>query len=287
MGGGSDLRQGVRAVKIVASMIVQNELDRYLRQSVTQMLDGFVDDVVILDDGSTDGLTWETFRDYRVHIRRMEDSSFYQHEGRARQQAIDFARELNPTHLLVVDGDEILVHNGRTMREQIEAASDVWEQAPPARARGADRRRRHTRWPANGCWSFVMEEVWGCDEQGLLIRQDGGWRAHPVTILYRPDLFPNEIANRALASGRVPQALNTAPAIPTDHPIFHFGWARVAEREARYQRYVKHDGGAFHASAHLQSIMWPDERVTLKRRPWPPSIGWSVREELVRLVARP
>ena len=53
--------------------------------------------------------------------------------------------------------------------------------------------------------------------------------------------------------------------------FFHFGWACVADRQARYDRYVEHDGGAFHASRHLQSIMWPDDhpRIGFCRSPWP------------------
>jgi hypothetical protein len=119
-----------------------------------------------------------------------------------------------------------------------------------------------------------MEEVWKADVHHLHIRHDGGWRPHMVPILYKtPRRIDSSwrIRDRALACGREPQAVRTM--IPR-HPrpvteIFHFGWVRESERDGRYQRYVEHDGGAFHASQHLQSIMWPDSRVRLQRKPWP------------------
>ena len=54
--------------------------------------------------------------------------------------------------------------------------------------------------------------------------------------------------------------------------VYHFGWTRVAEREARAERYFEHDGGRYHANAHLQSILWPDEKVKFNWVAWPPSI---------------
>lgn len=67
--------------------------------------------------------------------------------------------------------------------------------------------------------------------------------------------------------------------------LLHFGWANVAERAARYERYVVADNGRFHARAHLDSIMWPDDRVTVERREWPDALD-SVKADLVARVAR-
>lgn len=250
-------------MRLVASMIVHNELDRYLLESIECLR--FCDAIAVYSDGSTDGTVDRMFElvdeGWSEVCPRVGDRAFYQHEGQARQRALDFAMELEPTHILVVDGDEI-VEGGDRIRAAIE------------------------REPGRPAWSLCMEEVWGCDAGGLSIRQDGGWAAHPVPILYRVASFPNaRLADRALASGRVPMEVGRGSKF-VGASIFHFGWARVAERQARHSRYVEHDGGKFHRSQHLESIMWDDTRVKIDRCPWPP-VTDQVREELIRKVARP
>ena len=133
-------------------------------------------------------------------------------------------------------------------------------------------------------WRLQMQEVWGATEQHLLIRQDGGWKEHPVPICFavphmrhgdRRAIRHWRLPDRALACGRVPtevavasnRALNESAA-----DILHLGWACEADRWERHQRYVKHDGGAHHASKHLDSIMWDNSRVHLTTRPWPEGV---------------
>jgi hypothetical protein len=61
-------------------------------------------------------------------------------------------------------------------------------------------------------------------------------------------------------------------ARPVGTSILHFGWARESERQSRYDRYAKHDGGQFHASQHLESILWSEDRIQLSARGWPVSL---------------
>jgi hypothetical protein len=109
---------------------------------------------------------------------------------------------------------------------------------------------------------------------------DGGWRPRPAPILWQSP--PNsrasqgrdwQIANRALACGREPvgvvrQAIR-GKARDSGVQVMHFGWTCLAERQRRFDRYAEHDQGKFHANAHLQSILWPDEQVKLSQREWP------------------
>jgi glycosyltransferase involved in cell wall biosynthesis len=264
----------VADVKLVGSLITRNESEKYLRQCI-EALQGFCDEIRAVDDNSTDG-THTLMTEMGVQVLRNDRSMFYEHEGRARQTLLEWTMEAEPTHILVVDGDE-LVENGDQLRVALEAPQ------PALTLRERRQRGRGGREPIT-VWRLQMQEVWGATDDHLLIRQDGGWKEHPVPICYaipgiahgdRRSIRNWRIPDRALACGRVPtevavasnRSLNAAAAT-----VLHLGWACQADRCARHQRYVVHDGGAHHASKHLDSIMWDDSRVQLSSRPWPDGV---------------
>lgn len=260
IGGEHDLESGYE-VNLAASLIVHNELDRYLPVTIASLLT-FCDEVVVLDDYSTD----DTY-DYLdtipgISLARNRGPSFFEHEGKARQALLDWTLKGNPTHILALDADEI-VTDGQAVRRAIERPS-----------RG-------------GVWTLVMEEVWRADERGYACRQDGGWRAHPVACLYRVDRHLGEMRDNALACGRTPRGveLRSRRSQPTGAAMLHLGWANLSERARRYQRYVEHDGGRFHRSTHLESIMWPDEKVALELRAWPHPMA-EYAPEIVKQASR-
>lgn len=243
-------------MKLVASMIVHNEVWRYLPHTIAHLRD-FCDEIVVLDDASDDGTSeWLIEQaDEQLLVARNPTPEFFVHEGRARQRLLDNTLARKPTHVLAIDADEF-ISDGSAVRARL-------------RDRAA-------------AFTLLMEEVWDASGDVLRVREDGGWRAHPIPCLYAiprggPDL---RIQNRALACGREPQAVQRyarrAPA--TGESILHFGWANPAERQARYDRYAVADGGRFHANAHLLSILWPPEKIMLRDRPWPTGL----RERLQR-----
>lgn len=244
-------------MKLVASMIVRNEIGRYLVPCVEHLLE-FCDEVCVLDDGSEDGTAdWLSARD-GVSLTWGLQHSFFAHEGQARQRLLNYTLACEPTHVLSIDADE-LVTDGQALRAFCEADE------------------------GNGAWTLAMEEAWKADERHLWLRQDGGWRPHQVPILWRvPDVLDASyrIQNRALACGREPEAVRKLwrGSTPTHVSLLHLGWTCEADRQARYDRYVEADGGKYHASAHLRSIMLPDRRVRLKRREWPAALEpWKAR----------
>lgn len=261
-------------MKLVASLIVRNEADKYLKHCVAALQE-FCDEIRAVDDGSTDG-THSLMREMGVVVHRNDRSVFYEHEGRARQQLLDWTMEAEPTHVLVVDGDELVVGGGG-LREALTAPQPF----PTLRER---RQRGRSSLQPVTVWRLQMQEIWGASDEHLLVRQDGGWKEHPVPICYAVPAMEHgdrravrhwRIPDRALACGRVPtevavasnRSLNVAAAT-----CLHLGWACEADRYARHQRYVVHDGGAHHASRHLDSIMWPLDRVQLSSRPWPAGV---------------
>ncbi|MDF2751675.1 MAG: glycosyl transferase family protein [Gaiellaceae bacterium] len=242
-------------MKLVASLVVRNELSRYLEPCVASLLE-FCDEIRVLDDCSDDGtLGWlgKKWVSERVFVATTQERSFYVHEGRIRQQLLEWTLKAEPTHILAIDADEF-VADGRMLRKGL------------------------TNQPQQEVWTLGMQEIWKADENALWIRSDGGWRAHETTALYRvPPELPHSFAivDRALACGREPQYVRRQyrQALRTGTEILHFGWTNVSERRVRYDRYVVADGGRFHASAHLQSILFEDRRVRLRKREWPAELA--------------
>lgn len=244
-------------------MIVYNERDRYLENCVDHLLE-FCDKVVVLDDGSNDGTSDALGNRARVELTQSFVNSFYRHEGNARNTLIDETLADGPTHVLTIDADEF-ISDGPALRKMLEAD------------------------PHQGVWTLCMQEIWRADDY-LWTREDGGWCSHDIAAIWRPDaLSSSRMANRQLACGRLPMEADHWVAHRrskyAEQSYLHFGWTCEADRAARYQRYVEHDGGQFHASAHLQSIMWPDSQVKLERMDWPAGLE-SYRQKLTERANR-
>lgn len=235
-------------VKLVASLITRNELDRYLPMCIEHLLE-FCDEIRVLDDHSDDGTSsyLTSLNSGKIHVSSLDSGTFFDHEGHARQVLIDWTLQGSPTHVLAIDADEF-ISDGQELRKQIESHEKTQ------------------------VFTLCMQEVWRADEQ-LSIRMDGGWVPHEVTVVWSPPLIGRStIRNQALACGRVPkeaEQLTRRGASFTGVSILHFGWACEVDRQKRYDRYAVHDGGNFHASTHLNSIMWPDHKVNLCRQRWP------------------
>lgn len=241
-------------MKLIAMMVVRNEAFRYLAPCLESLL-GFCDEIRVLDDQSEDDSA-EICEAAGAFVMRNDRTSFFVNEGQTRQALLEWTMAGDPTHILAIDADEF-VADGEILRMAL----------------GED---SHT-----GIVKLAMTEIWGADYDWLSVRTDGAWKPRPVGIAFRvpPDHWTNRqyrrhwrMPDRALACGRVPILTSMQGNRTTTEPvteILHFGWANVADRQARYDRYVEHDGGQFHASKHLESIMWDDDRVQTKPMRWP------------------
>lgn len=242
-------------MRLVASVIVRNELDRYLPLAVTHLL-SFCDEIRVLDDGSTDGTyEWLQERDsIGVKVLRNPGPSFFEHEGRARQRLFDWVLQARADYVLGIDADEF-VGDPSVIREAVDGES------------------------MHPVFTIPLVEAWKVDPGGISVRVDGLWGPRKVPMLYMPPKGPPRrgsdrywhIQDKQLACGREPvaviRAAARAPLLKTE--VFHFGWTRKSERQARAQRYFDHDGGKFHQDRHLQSILFPDEKIAMRGYPWP------------------
>jgi hypothetical protein len=120
--------------------------------------------------------------------------------------------------------------------------------------------------PRAPVWALRVVELWRTDPPA--IRVDGAWRPRLAPVLYRvPEVLEPawKIADRRCACPREPIAVSVSrQRRRAGVDLVHLGWADEKEREERAARYLELDGGRFHASAHLESIMWPRERVEIE-----------------------
>lgn len=237
-------------MNLVASLVCHNEKQRYIEQSIPALAE-FCDDIRVLDDRSDDGTCEWLCEQDSVSLSINDGPPMFEHEGQARNLLLDWTLEAQPTHVLAIDADEFI--------------------SDPQALRGA---AESTTTPI---FTLEMTEVWQATKEMLWVRYDGGWRSSKVPVLYRPPERRDgswKILNRPLACGREPVAirrrLGEAQHLPVK--LLHFGWANERQRQARYDRYVEADGGKYHTSRHLLSIMWPPTKVMLRPLPWPDAL---------------
>jgi glycosyltransferase involved in cell wall biosynthesis len=240
---------GAEGLNLVASVIARDELARY-QPALVHHLSGWVDEVRVLDDCSTDG-TYQALEALgpKVHVQHILGASAWDMfgEGAARQQALEWAMQARPTHVLHVDADEV-IPDGKLLRRAI------------------------LRNPDCDVFTLTMREIWKRDGIPWQERVDGQWGPRECPILWRvpdsarrtgelPDGY--NIRPVKLASGREPEIVATlgafGDAVRTGVDILHLGWSDPAERRPRYDRYMQIDGGEHHASEHLLSIIEPPE----------------------------
>ena len=245
-------------MSLVASMIVRNELRRYLPLSISHLM-GFCDEIRVLDDGSEDGSLEYLDGVPCVEVLRNRGPKFFEHEGQARQTLLEWTMEAQPDYVLSIDADEF-VGNPELVLQAVKQGGPVY--------------------------TLQMEEVWTLNDNHLNVRVDGHWGPRPCPILWRAPRELNDywaIPPVKLACGREPLHVRRTRARPSRSSVYHFGWAKESERVARASRYFEHDKGRFHKDAHLQSILWPPEKVVLRAGSWPTGLR-GLRNELIRMT---
>lgn len=239
-------------MKLTASLIIRNELGRYLEPCISHLLE-FCDEIRILDDSSTDRWAETIHSGWGAAGRRViavqheaekrnDEPDFHLHAA-ARNRLLAFTLDGWPDYVIAVDADEF-VSDGAAVRRGCMRGGDVL--------------------------SLTISEVWEACDDLLCVREDGGWRSHEIGAVWRAERFRRDalLADRGHATGRVPEGVNTVPAVSTGEALLHFGWANRAERAERFERYAVGDAGRFHAAAHIASIMAEDIHVECRAREW-------------------
>jgi glycosyltransferase involved in cell wall biosynthesis len=231
-------------IKIVANMVGRNEsnsyLDRVLARVATQ-----VDLITFTDDGSTDE-TPDIALKHGAKVLRCPEPLFTKHEGALRQKSWDFLEsQITPNdnwYVLAIDCDEMLYET------KFEIHDLIWEH------------RDHD------VFNIMFYHMWNENQY----RTDKAWRPHGSTRLFK--YLPNgKFQDRQLACGSEPTyviRLVRSGALLNDTGLNmkHLSYIKDEDKQAKYKRYAAIDGGAFHANAHIESIL--DEEPVLREWNW-------------------
>lgn len=225
-------------MKLVTALLVRNEAapDRYLRKVLTRCL-SFSDDVVVLDDCSTDDTPAiaEAMGCVVYHRKPVSDPAWGK-EAPARQELWDLAcrhleGDLNGW-VLICDADQELIGDVRGLCQSVEVNT----------------------------WSMVLLDMWSDTEY----RTDGMWQAHnvPRPWLFAPNRVPEgwvaEWPKRGIHTGHCPanwpQVTGLAP--PDDFHWIHWSYAKPEHRKAKAKAY-KAQYGQMSAEEiqHAESIL--------------------------------
>jgi glycosyltransferase involved in cell wall biosynthesis len=229
--------------KIIANMIGRNEESHYLSRVLARVV-AQVDVITFTDDHSDDN-TAQIAKDFGAEVFVMSEPTFSTHEGRLRQASWEHLERTidasEPWYVLAIDCDEMLYEVGKSLRDIVEMSEyDV----------------------ANINFFHMWNET--------QFRHDKAWAPHGSSRLFRY-FAGGSFADRQLACGSEPtyvQSRIRSGRYLADSGLMmkHLSYIKDEDKKAKFDRYMKLDGGAFHANAHILSIM--DENPVLKDFPW-------------------
>lgn len=203
--------------KLTLTMIVRNESGRYLRKVIEEHRK-YVDEVVIIDDGSTDDtvdICLNCFTGIPVHLVRNTQSKFA-NEVELRKQQWHETIGTNPEWILNLDADEMF--ENRFIKELPQLLNQM-----------------HT-----DAYCFRLYDFWNEDHY----REDENWCAHktyrPFLVRYRPN-FEYTWKKTPQHCGRFPSNIFQLPNSLSDLRLKHFGWMRQEDRNRKYNRYMEFD----------------------------------------------
>ncbi len=219
--------------KLTAMMQVRNEANRYLRMVLDDLSD-YVDEIVILDDGSTDD-TVAICASYEkvVSLGRSTESQYGLNEAALKRRLFHRAVASRPDWILAVDADEVFERRFHAeVRALINQAEMDW-------------------------YSFRFYHFWSSMAH---YRTDKLW----APTQYGPRLFrymPGAVyrlSNQALHGGSIPVNLvSDFPGARSDLRIKHYGYAGTREDiQRKYQFYVARDPRSeFCPRSHYESML--------------------------------
>lgn len=200
-------------MRCIAAVLARNEADRYLKP-VIESLQHVCDDILLLDDNSTDD-TGRVAAEMGVIVHRRTGAPMWGQESSARAELWELGSELaGDGWLLIADADQILV-----------APQTDWQVMLRS-------------WNVDS-WAFPLFDCWDTPNQ---YRADGYWRGYQLARpwLFRPSATPNPVWNsRGIHTGHAPMNALGAPGIAPKSVYWkHLGWMKAEDRQEKLARYL-------------------------------------------------
>lgn len=224
--------------KLVAMMIVRNEANRYLRMCLDDLIQ-YTNEIVILDDGSTDH-TPNICASYRkVRLIRNPDSRFWNNESALRQQCWNETIARLPEWILAIDADEMVEDRMKSAVQHLMMQKEYSQIA------------------------FQLVEFWGSRTH---YRADKLWNPQNRWVVnmikYHPG-YPYRWQETPLHCGRLPCNL-PGKVLRSGLRWKHYGYANQNEHRQKFEAYISHDPeGRYCPLSHYLSIM--DTNPELRR----------------------
>jgi len=205
-------------VRCVGAILARNEADRYLPR-VLENVKQFCDQIVVVDDGSTDN-TVEVCRNAGAAVLKTTSDGWWgKNESSPRELLWRFAAdEAGPDGwIYVADADHELIGITPSQFKVLLKAQGV------------------------NCWAFPL---WDCWDSDTLHRVDGYWQAwrNPRPWLFRSQPNPGFTpvwASRGIHAGHCPSNYPlVAGLVPHGVGLRHLGYVRKADREAKAAKYL-------------------------------------------------
>src|SRR5690242_13980569 len=216
--------------KLVTALLCKDEKDKYLER-VLRRCHEFSDEVLVLDDGSTDGserLAWGL----GCGVRKRVNAGMWGNEAPARAELWDWAAEVaGDGWVLICDCDMLLVGDPRPLCQSETVNS----------------------------WSWVLYDCWN---EERFYRQDGFWMGHTTA---RPWLFrPSRLGYdrpmwpaRGIHTGHAPANALLRPGVcsPVELYWLHLSFMNREHRLRKLEQYMSqaHQLSPFEL-AHARSV---------------------------------
>lgn len=244
--------------KVVAMMVVRNEAHRYLSPCLDS-LQKYVDEILVLDDHSTDNTPEICLSFKEVRLIRKRESTFWIDESSLREECWRHTIDLKPDWILAIDADEMM--------------EESFERDLPYLLKQKKFQKV----------AFQLIEFWGSKEA---YRVDKLWNPKNrwVTnfIQYNPS-YPYQFSKKKLHCGRLPMNL-PGPTHYSKSRLLHYGYANAKEHVDKFMRYIKNDPyGENCPLSHYLSILDENPKLEIFREETAEKRGKKKREMKERM----